>query len=180
MAKIGKWHIGGIAGAMIVIAAVALFAKEAAEPSVYGVCTVGFNYRDKPIYWFGVLTAEGKCGNDVGGTSPGELFSGGGGVACGCSVRPGEIATVKWEFDQPYDEVEKHVLSEKHETKVTIPKPESRTARYLQVHFLADNRVVLDWRDDIAFSRVEPATGKILELGDGWIDPETGKVAHEK
>jgi len=180
MAKFGRWHVGGVAAVGVVVVATALFAKEEIAPSVYGVCTVGYNYREKPIYSFGVVTPEGACGNNVGGKRSDEVYSGGGGVACGCSVRPGETATVKWEFDEPYNDVQRGIPTEKHEINVAIPQPESRTARYLQVHFLADNRVVLDWRNDISFSRVDPATGKILNLGDGWINPETGKVSHGK
>jgi hypothetical protein len=87
---------------------------------------------------------------------------------------------VKWEFGESYDDVLRGIPPETHEVTVTVPQPETRRARYLQVHFLADNRVVLDWRDDISLSRVDPTTGKILNVGDGWIDPETGKISHRK
>jgi hypothetical protein len=161
MKKLSKWHLGSIAGTLIVVVAVGLFLQETFAPSSYGVCTVGFNYRKEPIYWFGVITQEGKCGNDVGGKRVGESYSGGGGVACGCSIRPGEQATVRWTFDKPLADIERGVPDESHEVHVTVPVPESRQSRYLQVHFMADNHVVLDWRDDFGFSRVNAKTGAI-------------------
>ena len=110
-----------------------------------------------------MVLCQGKCGNDVGGRRPGAAYSGGGGVACGCAIRPGEQATVKWTFDQPLSEIKKHVPEETHQVQVTVPQPESRKSRYLQVHFLSDNRVVFDWRDDFGFSRVNSMTGNIDE-----------------
>jgi len=161
MVKMAKWHIGGLAGVAIVVVAVVLFAKETIAPSVYGVCTVGYNYRERPIYWFGVSTPEGRCGNNTGGKLPDETY-GGGGVACGCSVRPGERATVKWTMEQTRAEFDGHAPIEKHETLVTVPQPESRKSRYLQVHFLANNDVVLDWRDEVD-NRVNTATERVDE-----------------
>lgn len=180
MLEIGKWHARRVVVIALAVGAIALFVKEATTPSVYGVCTVGYNYREKPIYSFSVATPEGSCGNNVGGKNPDEIYSGGGGVACGCSIRPGETATVKWSMEQTRDEFDHDAPIENHQSQVIIPPPESHKARYLQVHFLADNKVVLDWRDDISFSRVDPKTGKILNLGSGWIDPETGKIASPK
>jgi len=60
-------------------------------------------------------------------------------------------------------EIKKHVPEETHQVQVTVPQPESRKSRYLQVHFLSDNRVVFDWRDDFGFSRVNSMTGNIDE-----------------
>jgi hypothetical protein len=158
MKKLSKWHLGSIAGTLIVVVALGLFLQETFTPSSYGVCTVGFNYREQPIFWFGVATQEGKCGNDVGGKHAGEPYQGGGGVACGCAVRPGEVATVKWRFDRTSEQFDNHVPPEVHEVRVIMPKPESRQSRYLQVHFMADNHVVFDWRDEVE-SRIDPKTG---------------------
>ncbi|WP_158902556.1 DUF3304 domain-containing protein [Burkholderia sp. L27(2015)] len=160
MVKIAKWHVGSLAGLAILVAAAMLFAKEIIAPSVYGVCTVGYNYREWPIYWFGVSTSEGKCGNNTGGKRPDETY--GGGVACGCVVRPGGRATVKWTMEQTRAEFDSHAPIEKHEIQVTVPQPESRKSRYLQVHFLANNDVVLDWRDEVD-NRVKPATERVDE-----------------
>ena len=163
MARIGKWGIGSVV-IVVAVTTISLFAaREVVVPATRGVCTVGFNYRERPIYWFGVATAEAHCGNNVGGKRPDAAYAGGGGVACGCAVRPGEQAVVKWSFDQPLDEIERHIPSEEHQTQVTIPQPESARSRYLQVHFLADNRVVLDWRDSAADSRINPNSGAVDE-----------------
>jgi len=153
-------HAGSLAGLATMVVAVVLFAKKAVMPSIYGVCTVGHDYRERPIYWFGASTSERKCGNDVGGRRPGKTYSGGEGVACGRAVRPGEQAIVKWTFDRPLSEIEKHVLDEMHEVQVMVPQPESRKSRYLQVHFLADNHVVLDWRDEVD-NRVNTTTERV-------------------
>jgi hypothetical protein len=160
MKKLSKWHLSSIAGALIVVVAVGLFLQGTFAPSSYGVCTVGFNYREQSIFWFGVTTPEGTCGNNVGGKRPNHMFAGGEGVACGCAVRPGEKAIVKWRFDRTSEQFDSHIPPEVHEATVFVPQPESRTSRYLQVHLMADNHVVLDWRDEVE-TRVDPKTGKI-------------------
>ncbi|MET3654702.1 DUF3304 domain-containing protein [Dyella japonica] len=157
------------------IVAIGAVVKAGVAPSTYPVATVGFNYTEKPIYWFGVITAEGQCGNDAGGKRPGTVYLLGNGITHGCMVRSGETATVKWEFDQPYSDVLKKVPMESHQVTVTIPQPETRDSGYLQVHFLSGNRVVLDWRDNFADSRVDPVSGKIIDLHDAYIDPDTGR-----
>jgi len=159
MAEMTTWHVGGAAALAIVVV---LLARETIAPSVYGVCTVGYNYRERPIYVFGVSTKEARCGNFASAKKQGSSFPGGGAVARGCVVRPGEQAIVKWTFDQPLSEIEKHVPEETHEVQVAIPQPKSRKSRYLQVHFLADNHAVLDWRDELD-SRLNPVTESVDE-----------------
>jgi hypothetical protein len=163
MKNLSKWQLGSIAGALIVVVAIGLFLQETFAPSSYGVCTVGLNYREQSIFWFGVTTAEGACGNSASGKEPTSVFPGGGGVACGCTVRPGEIATVKWRFDRTSEQFDSHIPPEVHEMKILVPKPTSRSSRYLGVHFLPDNRVVFDWRDDLAFKRIDV----LMEKTDG-------------
>jgi hypothetical protein len=56
MSKLGKWHVGSFAALGVVVIAAALFAKESISPSVYGVCTVGYNYRGRVFgRWRGCL-----------------------------------------------------------------------------------------------------------------------------
>jgi hypothetical protein len=160
MKTLSAWHLGSIAGTLIVVAAVGLFLQETFAPSSYSVCTVGFNYRKEFIYSFGVSTPEGACGNSVGGKRAGRPYAGGEGVACGCVIRPGEQAIVRWTFDKPLADIERGVPDESHEVHVTVPPPESRQSRYLQIHFMADNHVVLDWRDEVG-SRVDPTNWEV-------------------
>ena len=150
VAKIGKWWLGVVLVVIALYALARFYGLQATViPSSRPVCTAAVNYRERPIYGFSLIAPSGTCGN-----------AGNGGFACGCSIRPGEQATVKWTFDQSLAEIEKHVPEETHEVQVAIPQPESRTSRYVFLHFLANNSVVIDWRDE-QDSHIDPATGKI-------------------
>jgi len=152
--EISKRRVGVVLTVVVLAALVIFYGLEGrVTPSSHAVCTAAVNYRQRPIYGFSLIAPTGTCGN-----------AGHGGFACGCSMRPGEQATVKWTFDQPLSEIKKHVPEEEHEVQVTIPQPESRTSRYVFLHFLADNRVVIDWRDE-QDSHINPVTGEIRSNG---------------
>ncbi|WP_158902559.1 DUF3304 domain-containing protein [Burkholderia sp. L27(2015)] len=152
--KIGKRQMGVVLAA-ITLAGVALFygLRATVTPSSHPVCTAAVNYRERPLYGFSLIAPTGTCGN-----------AGNGGFACGCSITPGEQATVKWSMEQTRIEFDSHAPIEEHETQVTIPQPQSRTSRYVFLHFLADSRVIMDWRDE-QDSPIDPVTGEIRNNG---------------
>ena len=123
-------------------------AKEARPPSHYSVCLNGFNHTERYISKYSV---NGQWGANISEKEPGEDYGGGGGFVCGASVG-GEQVTVKWEFPmRTWDQMEKNieVPPEKHEMTVPMPKAQSRTSRYLQVHIYPDNHVELQLNDDM-------------------------------
>ncbi|AZN35561.1 DUF3304 domain-containing protein [Iodobacter ciconiae] len=70
-------------------------------------------------------------------------YGGGGGFSCGASVSGSEVK-VKWVFDwKSVAEMDAGVILESHEVTLPMPKAESRSSRYFQVHIYPDHHIEL-------------------------------------
>lgn len=124
----------------------------------YPVCVVGYNYHSQRISSFKILDFE-RCGGSSSGKEPGSRYGGGGGYSCGCGIERKKYLTVEWRYAMSYDEAQAGKKREIRQAKAILPPPDSSSSRYLELHFLEDNRVVIDWRDDQGASRVDPKAG---------------------
>src|SRR5699024_1876926 len=95
------------------------------------ICVAGVNGFERPLYEFW-LDSDNKsgCFGNPSGRSAGSDYGGGGGFACGCSVRAGDRVKLEWEFGQTWDEHSAGETPITGETMVTIPEPESPSSRY--------------------------------------------------
>ncbi|AZN35562.1 DUF3304 domain-containing protein [Iodobacter ciconiae] len=112
----------------------------------YGVCFQGFNYTDKIISEYYV---NGMGGGNISKKPDDYAYGGGGGFSCGASVS-GPQVKVKWLFNRnSVAEIDAGVPPETHEVTLPMPKAESRSSRYFQVHIYPDHHVVVKLKDHI-------------------------------
>src|SRR5699024_12148156 len=122
------------------------------------VCVTGLNEFERKIhrFWLDSDNKSGCFGNPPAKPSYAN-FGGGGGFACGCSVRAGDRVKLEWEFAQTwaeYNSSERHITGE---TMVTVPEPESPSSRYLFVGFKKDGSNPIVWKDTLGVPDIPPS-----------------------
>ena len=94
----------------------------------------GYNYTDRPIYYYSV--------NDVMGSN---LFidSDGAKMSCCAKVTVGKPAVIEWMYSYSKKQYEAGMREEEHSTTAIVPTPQTPEAHYLEVHFYPDGHVEL-------------------------------------
>ena len=127
-------------------------------PKKRTVCVTGLNEFERPMYRFW-LDSDNKsgCFGNPSGRDGSSAYGGGGGFACGCSVRAGDRVKLEWEFEQTWEEYsagEEYITGE---TMVTVPEPESPSSRYLFIYFREDGTNPMFWLDTLGVPELPPS-----------------------
>lgn len=127
-------------------------------PKKRTVCVTGLNEFERPIYrfWLDSDNKSGCFGNPPAKPSYAN-FGGGGGFACGCSVRTGDRVKLEWQFVRTRYEFDNNIAPITGETMVTIPEPESASSRYLFVGFKKDGSHPIVWKDNLGVPNIPPS-----------------------
>ena len=117
-------------------------------PKKRTICVAGVNGFERKLHEFW-LDSDNKsgCFGNPSGRSAGSDYGGGGGFACGCSVRAGDRVKLEWQFVRTRYEFDNNIAPITGETMVTIPEPESPSSRYLFVYFNEDGTNPMFWLD---------------------------------
>src|SRR5699024_4510593 len=127
-------------------------------PKKRTVCVTGLNEFERPMYRFW-LDSDNKsgCFGNPSGRDGSSAYGGGGGFACGCSVRTGDRVKLEWEFEQTWDEYSAGEAFITDETMVTITEPESPSSRYLFIYFREDGTNPMFWLDTLGVPELPPS-----------------------